>query len=412
MATGHLQQLTTPDRRVAPADAALGAGLAIVAVLSGFYIDANRPDTIEPTKWWHWLLIVTPALLVVIRRLAPMPVVLAATPVQAAIWIVGLPEVLLPMIVLLYSAAADDNDRSAHAAIASSIVLTAVTAVGVRIADDVSLYQLPLIALTCVTAIALGLHARRARVHAASLATTVTETRLEAERERASAVADERAHIARELHDIIGHTLSVIAVRAEAADRVATQKPEAAGEAVSAIAVAARSALSDTRRVLAGLRTSSDVELAPPPDLSAARDMVDNLVTAGVDVALIEHGCTDNPPPAVVAGGACRIIQESLTNAVKHGPPGTRIEVTINCAAHQLDVQISNTTAPGQSMADANGRGSGLAGMAERAEVLGGDFGTELDAGRFIVRAVLPNEPTPGRSPSSPEPEPEPAENP
>lgn len=371
-------------------DLTLAAALLGVAVLSGVYVDSGRPDTVVPTAWWQWLLIVIPPALVAVRRLDPVLVTGLATIAQAGIWISDLPEVLLPIIVILYTAASEAGRRGVLAAIGSSLVLTIVTGIGVRIADDVTAYQLPLIALTCGTAIALGVNAARQRDTADRLATTVAETRLRSEHERSQAIADERSHIARELHDIIGHTLSVIAVRAEAADRVSCNKPDAAPAAVAAIAVAARAALDDTRRVLAGLRDSSTVDLAPPPDLDATRRLVTDLAKAGVDATLTETGCDANTPPAFIAGGAYRIVQESLTNAIKHGGPDVRIDVHIACDPTQLDITVSNSIERAGNDARSEISGAGLAGMAERANVLGGTLDAQVIDGRFVVHSILP----------------------
>lgn len=372
-------------------DVALGASLLVVAILSGLFIDAARPDTVEPSAWWHWGLISAPPVLVALRRINPVAVTLVATVAQAAIWVSDLPEVLLSMVVILYFVASEAGERGLRVAIGSSVVLTAVTAAGVRIAGDVSAYQLPLIVLTCGTAIALGVYAARQRTLTGELATEVAEVRLRGEYERAAAVADERNHIARELHDIIGHSLSTIAVRAEAADRVAERQPEAPREAVNVIALAARSALTETRQVLAGLRDSDDAELSPPPDIDAIRRMVAELSAAQVDVRLIIDGCDERPLPAVVAGGAYRMVQESLTNAVRHAGPNASITVALTCSDGQLDVVVADD---GAGRADDVGQvGSGLTGMAERAAVLGGTFEAgNSSPGGFVVHATLPTD--------------------
>ena len=301
-------------------DVALAAGLVGVAVLSGLFLDAARPDTIAPSTPWQWLLLLTPPALVAVRRPWPVGAAAVATVAQGAIWVSGLPDVLLPLIVLLFSAASDGKRQGQLVAVGCGVALTVLTGIGIPIADDVTPYQLPLVAITCGTAIALGIQSERQRATAAQLAAAVTANRLRAEHERFSAVADERARIARELHDIIGHTLATIAVRAEAADRVAARKPEAARDAVGAIAEASRSALDETRRVLAGLR-SSTVDLAPPPDLSALRTLTADLGEAGVAVRFRADGCEQHVPPAVVVAGAYRIVQEALTNAVKTRRP-------------------------------------------------------------------------------------------
>jgi len=389
------------QRLPARGDLALAGSLLVVALLSGIYVDTDRPDTIEPSAWWHWLLLCVPAALVALRRWDPVVVTAMATVAQAAIWVSNLPAVLLPVIVVLYTAASEAGVRGRRVAIGSSVVLTAVTAVGVAIAEDVTVYQVPLVALTCGIAIVLGVNAADRQAEASALAATITETELRAEHARRDAVAQERSHIGRELHDIIGHSLSVIAVRAEAADRVAERRPEAARDAVTDIAGAARTALSETRRILSGLQRSSAAELAPPPDLDAIDRLVGELARSGVDVTIEQDGCEDHGPAAVVAGGAYRIVQESLTNAVKHGGPGVRIEVALRCSAEALHLSISSTVgstatnAPGLTGDDDQGGigGTGLTGMAERARVLGGTFLAQPEAGgRFVVEATLPSD--------------------
>lgn len=376
----------TPTR----GDLALAAALVSVAVLSGLFVDSARPDTLQPSSWWHWALIVTPPVLVALRRINPVLIAGVATVAQAGIWISDLPEVLLSIIVILYTAASEAGQRGLRVALASSVVLTVVTGIGVRIADDVTAYQLPLIALTCGTAVALGVNAATQRQTAEVLAASVVEGRLRSEHERSQAVAEERTRIARELHDIIGHTLSVIAVRAEAADRVTEHNPDAAPAAVAAIATAARAALGETRRVLAGLRQSSTVDLAPPPDLDAICNLVTDLAKAGVDVTLSEDGCGDNVPPAFITGGAYRIVQESLTNAIKHGGPDVTIVVDIACNLTRLDISVTNTMTSANKPSSTLPSGAGIVGMTERASVLGGTLDARLIDDHFVVDATLP----------------------
>lgn len=379
----------TPDTR----DLLFAASLLVVTVLSGLYVDAARPDTIEPSTWWHWILLCLPAALVAFRRIEPIAVVIAATAAQAAIWVSGLPDVLLPAIVILYTAAADGRRTAFLVAVAATAVLSAVTAVGVVIAGDVSAYQFPLVALTGGTAIVLGVSSARQREDAARLAASSARTELLAEQRRAEAVNNERAHIGRELHDSVGHALSVIAVRAEAADRVAATKPDEARIAVGEIAGAARRALADTRRVLAGLREASTAELAPPPDLEATRHLIARLVANGVDIELVDRGCETHRPSPAVAGGAYRIVQESITNAINHGGSETSIAVTLDCASTRLNVTVSNTGSDTKRNDGEIGNGSGVAGMRERASILGGTFdAVPQPDGGFVVTASFPNQ--------------------
>ncbi len=382
------------------ADIALAASLAVVAVLSGLYLNAARPDTVEPSTWWHWALIVAPPILVAFRRTNPRLIVALATAAQTAVWVSDLPEVLLPMIVILYTASSEPDNRGIRAALASSAVLTAVTAIGVRLAVDVSVYQLPLVALTCGTAVALGVNAAKQQAHASQLAAAAAHARLTAQHHQTQAVEQERAHIGRELHDIIGHSLSVIAVRAEAANRVGHNHPTAASDAVADIATSARAALSDTRRVLAGLQQSSTADLAPPPDLGEIRRFVNDLGANGIDITFTDQSCLEVDTSPIVAGSAYRIVQEAVTNAIKHGGPDVKVTVEVDAGTHrtsgpeQLRITVTNTVSGGPSKPTVGG--SGLAGMAERAAVLGGTFSSEhrssehRDEGQFVIHAMLP----------------------
>lgn len=220
-----------PTQVVRPSDLALAVGLLLVAVLSGLDVDSARPDTVRPGAWWQWALLATPPLLVAVRRVEPIAATVLVTVAQSLIWVSDLPEVLLPTLVILYTVSSDRGEAGRRVAIAAGIVLTGVTAVGVRVAGDVTAEQLPLIALTCTVAIVLGWTAARQRHLAGELAAEVGASQVRAEHARDDAIAAERTHIANELHDSLGHTLAVIAVRAEAADRVADTRPDAPREA-------------------------------------------------------------------------------------------------------------------------------------------------------------------------------------
>jgi signal transduction histidine kinase len=188
---------------------------------------------------------------------------------------------------------------------------------------------------------------------------------------------------------------------------VAAKRPEVATEAITAIADAARSSLDETRRVLAGLRADEPAELAPPPDMDAIRALVADLKSAGADITLTETDCEQHRPPAVVMSGAYRIVQESLTNAIKHGGPDANVDVHLQCGPTKLAIEVTNTvssnpgsskpgssnpgpTENGNGAVSGNGSGNGLRGMAERAFVLGGTFSSQRDGDRFVVTAGLP----------------------
>lgn len=215
-----------------------------------------------------------------------------------------------------------------------------------------------------------------------------SQAELRAAIERDAAVARERTHIGRELHDSVGHTLSMIAVSAEAASRVAESRPEAAQQAVRDIGDSARAALDDVRRVLAGLEGSSTAELAPPTELAAIEDLVSDLAVQGVAISLRIENELLYRPATVVVQGAYRIVQEAVTNALRHGSPDPMIEVDILVRSSELCIKVVNS-AHGSAAA---GNGTGLTSMAERARILGGSCESYWETpDRFAVTATLPN---------------------
>jgi signal transduction histidine kinase len=231
------------------------------------------------------------------------------------------------------------------------------------------------------------------------------------QRER-NAVLEERARIARELHDVVAHHMSMIAVQAEtapyrlAAKPGATDLPEPVSEEFAALSQAAREALTDMRRLLGVLRTSTpdnskkrdsataapEIEvtavLAPQPRLDDIPELVATARRAGAPVTLEMPDSSDSLP-ASVGLTAYRIVQESLSNAARHAP-GARISVTVEQAPPYVRITVQNDPSA-TSQPPANGTGHGLAGMRERVALLGGELraGPEPDGG-FAVRADLP----------------------
>ncbi|PWU56721.1 two-component sensor histidine kinase [Micromonospora sp. S4605] len=203
------------------------------------------------------------------------------------------------------------------------------------------------------------------------------------------AVLEERTRIARELHDVVAHHMSLIAVRAETAPYRLDAVPEPAQAEFTAIAGAAREALTDMRRLLGVLRSeSADPETAPQPGLPDVPALVEAARRAGMTVTLE----VDVPaePPAPVGLAAYRIVQEALANAARHAA-GTEVRATIRGAAGALQVRVANDRGDGPTTAGGGRPGHGLTGMRERAVSLGGTFTAgPTDDGGYAVLAVLP----------------------
>jgi len=200
-----------------------------------------------------------------------------------------------------------------------------------------------------------------------------------------AAVAAERARIARELHDVVAHSISIVSVQAAAADAYLERDSAQAREHLDAVRRTAHDALAEMRRLCGVLRENSAV-LLPQPTLGRVGELVDEARSAGVQLELVEEGERHELPPGVDLA-AFRILQEALTNVRKHAGAVTAA-VRIGYRRDGIDLEVRN--APGTSLGEP-GSGHGLAGMHERARVYGGRIhaGVEPD-GSFAVRARLP----------------------
>ena len=216
------------------------------------------------------------------------------------------------------------------------------------------------------------------------------------ERDRIAAL-EERERLAREIHDVIAHSVSVIAVQAGAARAVAEQRPERAREALAQIEEVSRETMIELRRTIGALRAPADeADLAPPPSLDDLEDLAAKVREAGVDVEIVREGDLDEVPAAIDLS-AFRVVQEALTNTVKHaGPTAARVLVRSNADA--VEVRITDEgPRPGTRPDRGGGEGGpipsgghGLVGMRERVAVLGGTFEARPDGNGFSVRARFP----------------------
>lgn len=215
--------------------------------------------------------------------------------------------------------------------------------------------------------------------------------RLEVERgQRAGlATAAERTRIAREMHDVVAHSLSIMIAQADGGRYAAAADPAAAERALETIAETGRAALADTRRILGILRDDSAVQvLTPPPSGDGLETLFEHVRQAGVPVSQVEVGVPVGLPPGTSAA-LYRIVQESLTNVLKHGGPGVRATVMVEWKPGTARVVITDNGRGAASLSD--GRGHGLVGMRERAAMLGGSLTAGPGpSGGFRVEAQIP----------------------
>ena len=230
---------------------------------------------------------------------------------------------------------------------------------------------------------------QRARVRQLALTRDRAEQAVrEREQRTALAVADERARIAREMHDVVAHSLSVIIAQADGGRFVAAQKPERAAEVLGTIGETGRAALADMRSLLGVLRQEDETSFGPQPGPEQLPDLLERVRAAGLEVTLESEGDLDALPQAV-GMSVFRLAQEALTNVLKHAGPGASALVRLVRGPEGLVLEVIDD---GQGTdPDSDGLGHGLTGMRERMSVLGGTLQAgPLPSRGYRVRATVP----------------------
>jgi signal transduction histidine kinase len=239
----------------------------------------------------------------------------------------------------------------------------------------------------------LGHFAHNYRAYAARLEERTAELEQAREELARRAVTEERLRLARELHDVVAHAMSVIAVQSGVDTHVANTQPKEARRSLAAIEATSRAALEELRRLLGVLRQEDEPQgdLAPVPGLADLDSLLAEVSKAGLAVKLQVNG-TRPPVPAGVDLSAYRIVQEALTNVVKHAGPA-RAQVVVSYRDHEVTVEVTDDGRGAvTSVSDGRaGSGHGLIGMRERVQAFGGDLqtGPRPDGG-FRVAARLP----------------------
>ncbi|MEU1426120.1 sensor histidine kinase [Nocardia sp. NPDC005746] len=243
----------------------------------------------------------------------------------------------------------------------------------------------------------VALIARRQRAEAAAREEQAERQRARAQHalesaEREQRVTEERLAIARELHDVLAHSLSLINVQSSVALELFERKPEQAATALAAIKTASKDALGEVNALLRSIRGGTATVAAPTTPTIGITDL-EKLTGPARAAGLEVHTMVTGGPrrlPAVVDVAAARIVQESLTNVVRHAP-GASVLVTVHYAAERLQLTIDNTRPTRQPAPQSPSGGHGITGMTERAHALGGQLSAEPKAdGGFRVKARLP----------------------
>jgi signal transduction histidine kinase len=327
-----------------------------------------------------WVLVVASSAPLAVRRRAPLPVLAVVAGVVVVFALVG-------------------NGTAAEIALALAVYTVAAHEEWPRVAK----YGLPVaIAAGLASQIAAQTHRNWVEVLTGVIGSIGLPVligrivfnrrrRLVLDRELAAreAVTSERTRIARELHDVVAHSMSVMIVQAGAARTVVDRDPSAAREAIAHVEETGRAGLAEMRRLI-GVLTDADeaASTAPMPGLAELDPLLDTVRAAGLPVEVVRTG-TPRELPAGADLAAYRVIQESLTNALKHaGPANAR--VSMDFAADRLTIEVADD---GRGPASEPGIGHGLIGMRERVGVFGGTLTTgERPGGGFVVRAEIPVE--------------------
>lgn len=321
------------------------------------------------------------------RRSHPLPV-LAATLAASVVWdllsLANGPS--LAILVSLYGVGRHIQEERTNLLAVTATMITVV-------ADDlliegeetsVVVLSLGLVFLTWY----LGRRIKGRREYLALLEERADYLEREREAEAQRAVSEERTRIARELHDVVAHRVSMITVQAGAAQTVAGSDPDRAVRAMEAVEKEGREALEELRQILGVLRAEDDQkDLGPVHGLVDIGTLVADMRRAGMDVSLVSEGDIGDVP-AQVDLASYRIVQEALTNVVKHGGPEPTVQVLIGSRDGYLTIEVTDD---GTGVSTLPGSGRGLAGMRERAALLGGSFEAgSQPGGGFHVVARLP----------------------
>jgi signal transduction histidine kinase len=356
--------------------------------------------------WWGWIPIaVAQTLVVTLRRRCPEKMLLLAMAL-------GLGQLVLDvqpnagdfaMLMIINTVASGDNRKYSRIALVGGLAASTIATLrwpngpdGVHATLVQSVFQTVVMTIPFALAWVLGDSFRTRRAYYAELEERAA--RLEREREAQSkvAVAAERARIARELHDVVAHNVSVMIVQADGAAYVLDASPDQAKQALETISSTGRQALAEMRRLLGVLRSSDGDggEYVPQPGVDQLTDLVEQCRGAGLPVNFQVDGAP-RPLPKGVELTAYRIVQEALTNTRKHGGPAARAMVRLTYGDADLGMLIEDDGRGAEhalySAGGADGLGHGLIGMRERIGMVGGtlDAGPRPGGG-FRITAVLP----------------------
>ena len=388
-------------------DLLVGVAIAAASVV-GAYQAGSSMDVLGVS------LLLLQTLPVAYRRHNPIRVLLITGSAITLHSVLGYPTTVgfLGVLLAFYTVAAHETRRQASV----SAIITA-GGIAVSFASYIAFNSITSIPASLVGTYAsfgmawlIGDNLRVRRAYTAELEQRAVTLEREREDRAELAVAQERGRIARELHDVVAHHISVMVVQTAAARRICDKEPDTAREALAAVEEAGRTALAEMRRMLEVLRTET-AGMGPQPGLGDLDRLAEKVRDAGLPVEVAVSGSA-RPLPAGMELAAYRIIQEALTNVVKHAGRASA-GVAVRYAEDTLDIEVSDdgrgAAAPLLNREEEDDGGHGLVGMQERVALYGGKLETgPLFPGGYRVHASFPLEPARASAPRRPE-EPAPA---
>lgn len=326
------------------------------------------------------------------RRRVPNLVLLLTGAALAIKFLVGINGTIavLGLLIAMYSVAVYGSGRRRLWALVVAGLIFIAGFVVFAVTGNPRFIAISVPAIAHVAAWLVGDYLRTRRDYIAALEDRAIRLERDRHLDRRIAADEERARIARELHDVVAHDVSVIAIQAGAARTIQGTQPQAAGEALGLIESTARKTLVELSQLLGVLRKvdGAAAQRAPQPGLAQMNTLVDELRSAGVAVQCHVEGETRALPPALDLS-AYRILQESTTNILKHARAG-HVDIVVSYRPNEVGLRVRDD---GVGAANPNGRasGHGLIGMRERVELFGGELSTgPLKGGGFEVMARLP----------------------
>jgi signal transduction histidine kinase len=359
-------------------------GLLVVAIVALGTVEIWAADVPDGSRVRLTLGLVASAFPLLARRRYPfgaLVVIVAALPLSGDLYD-ETTAIFAAMVTAVYSVG-----RYADTPRAIAGIVLVLVAFGVGMAADGKPEDIFFVGVICGPIWAGGRLVRANKQTADAMADRALLAEREREERARAAVAEERSRIARELHDVVAHSISVMVVQAGAERRALGDDRAETREVLRTIETTGRQTLTEMRRLLGMLRRSDDeIELAPQPGMEHVETLVAQVREAGLPVTLNVEG-EAAPLPAGVNLSAYRIVQEALTNALKHAGPASA-RVTVRYTDDELELDIVDD---GAGALNGDGGGHGLIGMRERVTMFGGD----LDAGArreggYAVRARLP----------------------